>query len=135
MLLLLCTAFWLILRGDGILSCLAFCPCFIFLFFLNCGTPWTFLFIFYITKTCLYIVDLLKPQFYIEKLVFTWVYIILFLFVLQNIDCGYSLQPPRRGEFNEYPQYNLRFAQKCENYQSFYLKIFSFLVVIFFLYI
>ena len=22
----------------------------------------------------------------------------------QNIDCGYSLEPPRRGGFNEYPQ-------------------------------
>ena len=22
----------------------------------------------------------------------------------QNIDCGYSLKPPRRGGFNEYPQ-------------------------------
>ena len=21
----------------------------------------------------------------------------------QNIDCGYSLEPPRRGGFNEYP--------------------------------
>ena len=23
----------------------------------------------------------------------------------QNIDCGYSLEPPRRGGSNEYPQY------------------------------
>ena len=22
----------------------------------------------------------------------------------QNIDCGYSLEPPRRGDSNEYPQ-------------------------------
>ena len=22
----------------------------------------------------------------------------------QNIDCGYSLEPPRRGGYNEYPQ-------------------------------
>ena len=22
----------------------------------------------------------------------------------QNIDCGYSLEPPQRGGFNEYPQ-------------------------------
>ena len=25
-------------------------------------------------------------------------------FLLQNIDCGYSLEPPRRGGSNEYPQ-------------------------------
>ena len=27
-----------------------------------------------------------------------------FLFLLQNIDCGYSLEPPHRGGSNEYPQ-------------------------------
>ena len=25
------------------------------------------------------------------------------LFLLKNIDCGYSLEPPRRGGSNEYP--------------------------------
>ena len=34
---------------------------------------------------------------------FTGVYII-FLISAQNIDCGYSLEPPRRGDSNEYPQ-------------------------------
>ena len=34
-------------------------------------------------------------HFYIVKLGFTGVYII-FLFLLQNIDCGYSLEPPQR---------------------------------------
>ena len=56
-----------------------------------------------ITKTRLYNFDPLKPHFYIVKLGFTWVYII-FLILLQNIDCGYSLEPPRRGGSNEYPQ-------------------------------
>ena len=28
----------------------------------------------------------------------------IFLFSAQNIDCGYSLEPPRRGGSNEYPQ-------------------------------
>ena len=28
----------------------------------------------------------------------------IFLFLLQNIDCGYSLEPPRRGGSNVYPQ-------------------------------
>ena len=40
---------------------------------------------------------------YIVKLGFTGVYII-FLISAQNIDCGYSLEPPRRGGSNEYPQ-------------------------------
>ena len=56
-----------------------------------------------ITKTCLYNFDPLKHHFYIVKVGFTGVYII-FLFSAQNIDCGYSLEPPRRGDFNEYPQ-------------------------------
>ena len=46
-----------------------------------------------ITKTCLYNSDPLKPHFYIVKLGFTGVYII-FLISAQNIDCGYSLEPP-----------------------------------------
>ena len=55
-----------------------------------------------ITKTCLYNFDPLKPHFYIVKLRFTGVYII-FLISAQNIDCGYSLEPSRRGSSNEYP--------------------------------
>ena len=30
--------------------------------------------------------------------------LILFYISAQNIDCGYSLEPPRRGGSNEYPQ-------------------------------
>ena len=59
--------------------------------------PWS------ITKTCLYNFDPLKPHFYIVKLGFTGVHIIS-LISAQNIDCGYSLEPPRRGGSNEYPQ-------------------------------
>ena len=29
---------------------------------------------------------------------------IFFIFLLKNMDCGYSLAPPRRGGSNEYPQ-------------------------------
>ena len=56
-----------------------------------------------ITKTRLYNFDPLKPHSYIVKLGITGVYII-FLISAQNIDCGYSLEPPRRGGSNEYPQ-------------------------------
>ena len=57
----------------------------------------------YIRKTCPCDEYPLKPHFYIEKRGFAGVYL-LFLFLLQNIDCGYSLEPPRRGGSNVYPQ-------------------------------
>ena len=72
-----------------------------------------------ITKTRLYNFDPLKPHFYIVKLGFTGVYVI-FLILLKNIDCGYSLEPPRRGGSNEY--HNLCFDQKYEKYQCFFLS-------------
>ena len=55
----------------------------------------------FITKTCLYNFNPLKPHLYIVKLGFTGVYII-FLISAQNIDCGYLLE--LRGGSNEYPQ-------------------------------
>ena len=55
------------------------------------------------TKTCLYNFDPTKPHFYIVKLGFTGVYII-FVLSAQNLDCGYTLEPPRQGGSNEYPQ-------------------------------
>ena len=42
----------------------------------------------------------LIPQFYIVKLGYTGVY----LFLIQNIHCGYLLEPPKRGGSNVYPQ-------------------------------
>ena len=56
--------------------------------------------------------DPIKPHFHIVKQGFTGVCII-FLFLLENIDCGYSLEPPRP----------LCFEQKYDKFQSFYLKI------------
>ena len=53
-----------------------------------------------ITKTCLYNFDPFKSQFYTVKLGFTGVYIIFVFFLLENIYCGYSLEPPRRGGSN-----------------------------------
>ena len=55
-------------------------------------------------KTCLYNSDPLISHFYIVK---TGVYRgihYFFLFLLKNIDCGYSLEPPHRGGSNEYSQ-------------------------------
>ena len=57
-----------------------------------------------ITKTYRYNFDPIQPHFYIVKLGFTGVYITLISAQKHSIDCRYSLEPPRRGGFNEYPQ-------------------------------
>ena len=46
----------------------------------------------------------------------------------QNIDCGYSLEPPRRGGSNEYPQSMFLSRNKKNNVypckpQFYYLKV------------
>ena len=46
-----------------------------------------------IRKTCPCNVYPLEPHFHIAKLGFAGV-CLFFLFLLQNIDCGYSLEPP-----------------------------------------
>ena len=56
----------------------------------------------------------LTPHFYIEKVGFTRVYI-FFLFLLQNIDCGYSLEPLEQ--------------KKKKNIKKFHLKIIIFTAV------
>ena len=35
---------------------------------------------------------------------FHWKNFDIFLIFAQNIDCGYTLEPPRQGGSNEYPQ-------------------------------
>ena len=60
-------------------------------------------YVFFIMKACPCYVYPLEPHFYIAKLGYAGVYL-FFLFLLQNIDCGYSLEPPRRGGSNVYPQ-------------------------------
>ena len=79
---------------------------------------------YHITKTCLYNIDPLKPHFYIVKLGFTGVCIIFLIFA-QNIDCGYSLEPPRQGGSNEYPQ-SMFLAKIRKILEYFYLKFFNF---------
>ena len=66
------------------------------------------------------------------KLGFTGVHII-FLISAQNIDCGYSLEPPRRGGSNEYPQ--TMFWAEIWKYQSFLSENFHFLVIKFSVYL
>ena len=56
-----------------------------------------------IMKTCQCNCIPLEPHFYIAKLGYVGVYL-FFLYLLRNIDCGYSLEPPWRGGSNMYPQ-------------------------------
>ena len=50
----------------------------------------------YIRITCECNIYPLIPHFYKAKMRYVGVYL-FFLFLLQNIDCGYSLEPPRLG--------------------------------------
>ena len=86
-----------------------------------------------ITKIYLYNFDPLKPHFYIVKLGFSGVYII-FLISAQNKDCGYSLEPPRRGGSNKYPQ-SMFWAQIWKNIRIFLSENFHFLVAKFSVYL
>ena len=86
-----------------------------------------------ITKTYLYNFDPLKPHFYIVKLGFTG-YTLFCYFCSKNIDCGYSLEPPRRGGSNEYPQ-SVLWAEIWKKISEFLSENFQFLVVIFYIYL
>ena len=46
--------------------------------------------------------------------------LIFFLIFAQNIDCGYTLEPPRRGGYNEYPQSMFWSKNKKNMYTSAY---------------
>ena len=77
-----------------------------------------------ITKTCLYRFDPLKPHFYIVKLGFTGVCIIFLISAQKH--SGYSLEPPRRGGSNGYPE-SMFWAERwklseflSENFQFFW---------------
>ena len=87
-----------------------------------------------LTKTCLYNIDPLKPNFYIVKLGFTGVYIIFLISAQKNIDCGYSLEPPHRGGSNEYPQ-SMFWAEIRKISEFFLSEKFQFLEVKFPLYL
>ena len=70
-------------------------------------------------------------NFYHQKMIiFRWKILIFFISLLKNIDCGYSLEPPRRGRggSNEYPQFMfLSRDQKNNVYpckpQFYYIKV------------
>ena len=83
---------------------------------------------FVITKTYLYNFDPLKPHVYIVKLGYT----LFFLFLLKNMDCGYVLEPPRRGGSKEYSQ--SMFRAEIWKISEFLSENFQFLVVKFSIY-
>ena len=56
----------------------------------------------YITKTYPYAINI--KTFGHKNEIFSGKKNDIFLIFAQNIDCGYSLEPPRRGGSNEYPQ-------------------------------
>ena len=49
----------------------------------------------------------------------------VFLLLLKYIDCGYSLEPPRQGGSNEYPQ-SMFLSRNMKTIRIFYPKTFSF---------
>ena len=63
----------------------------------------------------------LEPHFYIVKLGYAGVYL-FFLFLLQSIDCGYSLESPHRDGSNMYP-HSMFWAKirKISNIFKFYI--------------
>ena len=73
------------------------------------------------TKTYLYYVDPLKSDFCISKTeIYKCINLLFFLFLLQNIECGYSIKPPPKAVLTR--THNLCFEQKYEKYQNFYLN-------------
>ena len=54
--------------------------------------------------------------------------LIIFLFLLKNVDCGYSLEPHHRSDSNEYPQSMFLSRNKKNNvypckHQFYYIKV------------
>ena len=84
------------------------------------------IYVHHIMKTCLfkYILKILPPKnenFQIKIRIY-------FHISAQNIDCGYSLEPPRRGGSNEYPQSMFLSRNKKNNVypckpQFYYIKM------------
>ena len=58
---------------------------------------------------------------------FQMIFLYIFLIFAQNIDCGYTLEPPQRGGSNEYPQSMFWSKNKKKVYpckpQFYYMKV------------
>ena len=69
-----------------------------------------------------------NETFQIKILTFFMFHVSCFHVSAQNIDCGYSLEPPRRGGSNEYPQSMILSRNKKNNAypckpQFYYIKV------------
>ena len=68
-------------------------------------------------------------KFHLQKLkIFQIKKTVIFHISAKNIDCGYSLEPPRRGGSNEYPQSMFSSQNKKNNVypckpQFYYIKV------------
>ena len=51
---------------------------------------------------------------------FQLIFFYIFLIFAQNVDCGYTLEPPRRGGSNEYPQSMFLSKNKKNRYTPAY---------------
>ena len=69
--------------------------------------------LYFITKTYLYNLDPFKPHFYTLKLDIHY-----FIISAKNINCGYSLEPPRQGGSNGCPQSVLSRNMKISEFLS-----------------
>ena len=83
------------------------------------------MFLLCITKTCLF---KYTENLTTKKLKFSMKNTDIFQIFVQNIDCGYSLEPPRRGGSNEYPQSMFLSRNKINNVypckpQFYYIKV------------
>ena len=79
----------------------------------------------HIENTPIQIYRKFQPQ---KLKIFRWKTLIFFHISAQNIDCGYSLEPPRRGGSNEYPQSMFLSRNKKHNAypcksQFYYIKV------------
>ena len=102
--------------GSSVAVLLCLCVCGFQIWCLCCP--------YFITKTCLYN-NPHKHHFFIVKPGFIGVYVI-FHISAQNIDCGYSLEPPRRGGSNQYTQSICVLSRNMKNIRICILKIFIF---------
>ena len=82
-------------------------------------------------KTRLYNFDPVKPFLYSKSGVYRGIH--YFSYFAENIDCGYSLEPPRRCGFNGYPQ--SMFWAEMWKISEFLSENFLFLVVKFSIYL
>ena len=91
--------------------------------------------VLHIRKTCPCNIYPLIPHFYIAKLGYAGIYMyICFLFLLQNRDCGYSLEPPRRfyrvptiyvlSKIRKISRFFFQFLQHYENLPMQYAEFF-----------